>query len=310
MNYVIGDVHGCLDELHILLEKIESRDPDPTIYFVGDWIDRGPKVPATIQWVVDNISLEGRYRSVRGNHDQEAYDWFNYQYIPWYEHIHNGQDDPPETYYDFAERVKTDFDYDPEKIRSFMDTVKNKMDYNKRIDTVSEGGVPVTYRLCHAWHSYDESMDHNERAQINLYMRDYWGNRFNDEIILHGHTPTIVADYQYRCPLDENRPGMIGYRHNAINVDGGCCFFRKGYSMYPCMLCAICLETFEEIYPYSVEERFLEAARISAMNHIERFPDVEVEDLAKELCKDSVEEYRRIRESRYRIDMMERLGLS
>ncbi len=27
MNYVVGDVHGCFDELQILLNKIEGRDP-------------------------------------------------------------------------------------------------------------------------------------------------------------------------------------------------------------------------------------------------------------------------------------------
>ncbi len=77
MHYVIGDVHGCYKELKLLINKIESRDTDAIIYFVGDWVDRGPQVADVMQWVVDNITTDGKYRSVRGNHDQEAMDWYN-----------------------------------------------------------------------------------------------------------------------------------------------------------------------------------------------------------------------------------------
>ncbi len=51
---------------------------------------------------------------------------------------------------------------------------------------------------------------------------------------------------------------MIGYLRNDKNVDGGC-FIGKNDSRklpYPCMLCAICLETLEEIYPRTLEEQF------------------------------------------------------
>lgn len=48
MHYVIGDVHGCYDEMTALLAKIESMDPEAEIWFVGDFIDRGPKVWETL----------------------------------------------------------------------------------------------------------------------------------------------------------------------------------------------------------------------------------------------------------------------
>ena len=40
MHYVIGDVHGCYDEMMALLHKIESADPDAEIIFVGDFIEK------------------------------------------------------------------------------------------------------------------------------------------------------------------------------------------------------------------------------------------------------------------------------
>ena len=58
---------------------------------------------------------------------------------------------------------------------------------------------------------------------------------------------------------------MIGYMRNDINVDGGC-FVGKNDSRklpYPCMLCAICLETLEEIYPRTLEEQFAHQNGIS-----------------------------------------------
>ncbi len=50
---------------------------------------------------------------------------------------------------------------------------------------------------------------------------------------------------------------MISYRRNMINLDGGCVFY-ENFAQFPCMLCALCLETLEEIYPWTVEERYLQ----------------------------------------------------
>lgn len=40
-SIVVGDVHGCADELEDLLERVEI-DPSDRVYFVGDLIARGP----------------------------------------------------------------------------------------------------------------------------------------------------------------------------------------------------------------------------------------------------------------------------
>jgi diadenosine tetraphosphatase ApaH/serine/threonine PP2A family protein phosphatase len=38
----IGDIHGCLDELNRLLEKISYNPDSDIIYSVGDFVNRGP----------------------------------------------------------------------------------------------------------------------------------------------------------------------------------------------------------------------------------------------------------------------------
>ena len=66
MHYVIGDVHGCYTELMALLDKIESQDAEAQIIFVGDWVDRGSEQKQVLDWMMEYITEDGKYQSVRG----------------------------------------------------------------------------------------------------------------------------------------------------------------------------------------------------------------------------------------------------
>ena len=61
---VIGDVHGCLDELHLLLQQCEWKQGIDTLVFVGDLVNKGPKSSDVVKFVRETHSY-----SVRGNHD-------------------------------------------------------------------------------------------------------------------------------------------------------------------------------------------------------------------------------------------------
>ena len=41
--FVVGDVHGCLDELHDLLRKAQYDDGATRLVLVGDLVNKGPK---------------------------------------------------------------------------------------------------------------------------------------------------------------------------------------------------------------------------------------------------------------------------
>ena len=61
---VIGDIHGCYDELVSLLEKVRLAASDRVVA-VGDLIVKGRKN----KQVLDLFSSDKRFSSVIGNHD-------------------------------------------------------------------------------------------------------------------------------------------------------------------------------------------------------------------------------------------------
>jgi hypothetical protein len=63
---IIGDVHGCLDELKILLDKCLYKKGDALI-FVGDLVNKGPSSAGVVKFVREIGAC-----CVRGNHDDAA----------------------------------------------------------------------------------------------------------------------------------------------------------------------------------------------------------------------------------------------
>ena len=83
---IIGDVHGCFDELWTLLQQLGYRlehyqttdlsqpqyrvnhPQGRQVIFLGDVVDRGPKIPAVLRLVMDMVA-EGSALCLLGNHE-------------------------------------------------------------------------------------------------------------------------------------------------------------------------------------------------------------------------------------------------
>ena len=85
MYDLVGDVfHGHADELVKLLETLGYRDPSMAStnfierqnrYFLGDFIDRGPKIREVLEIVRPMID-QGTALAVMGNHELNALAYF------------------------------------------------------------------------------------------------------------------------------------------------------------------------------------------------------------------------------------------
>lgn len=73
---IIGDVHGCYDELALLLSELGYQIEDETVtspdgrkaIFLGDLVDRGPKIPHVLRLVMSMVAA-GMALCIPGNHD-------------------------------------------------------------------------------------------------------------------------------------------------------------------------------------------------------------------------------------------------
>lgn len=67
--YVVGDVHGCIDELERLFDQLDIGSDDAVV-FVGDLVRKGPDS----QQVVERVRTAPNCVSVRGNNEQKVLD--------------------------------------------------------------------------------------------------------------------------------------------------------------------------------------------------------------------------------------------
>jgi protein phosphatase len=122
---IIGDVHGCFDELHSLLTKLgyqiisvngnrpstyEVRHPEGRkAIFLGDLVDRGPKIPEVLKLAM-SMTESGQALAVPGNHDTKLMRKLNGRDVQithgLAESLQQLEQEPPE----FKERVATFID--------------------------------------------------------------------------------------------------------------------------------------------------------------------------------------------------------
>src|SRR5690554_7967208 len=81
MYDLIGDIHGHATELKALLTKMDYREkdgvwqnPERTVIFLGDFVDRGPEQVETVT-IAQNMVEKGLALAVMGNHEFNAVAW-------------------------------------------------------------------------------------------------------------------------------------------------------------------------------------------------------------------------------------------
>lgn len=80
-TYIIGDVHGCMDELQELVQLLAPTSDDQLI-FIGDLIDRGPDSIGVVRQVV-KWSKQMDVKLILGNHEEK--------FLRYVQHIKDGR---------------------------------------------------------------------------------------------------------------------------------------------------------------------------------------------------------------------------
>lgn len=218
----IGDVHGCLKELLLLLqntgstfvmpknvnfnciEELEITVPENTQYvFLGDLCDRGPSSLGTYALAM-KLCNEDKALMTPGNHDDKMLRYLQghaTSFTDGFKLTHLEMEALPEM-------TRKSFSA---KLRSFLVSLPSHLLLKNGTVCASHAGLPLRF------HGQDDD---------RTYMMAIWGERkysisgprldpadkhVGDVILVHGHTP-----------VDDPTK-----RNNVINIDTGCVFGGK-----------------------------------------------------------------------------------
>ncbi len=75
--YAIGDIHGSLDSLERLMDKINPDLTRDGLVFMGDYIDRGPRSKGVVDYIIrlKNQAPPGQIICLKGNHEAMFLDY-------------------------------------------------------------------------------------------------------------------------------------------------------------------------------------------------------------------------------------------
>ena len=74
-TFIIGDIHGQLGMLENLMAKIPWRPHRDALYFLGDYVDRGPDSRGAVDYILSLAATYPRIRCVLGNHEAMLLDY-------------------------------------------------------------------------------------------------------------------------------------------------------------------------------------------------------------------------------------------
>ncbi|MCF6136868.1 bis(5'-nucleosyl)-tetraphosphatase PrpE [Pseudalkalibacillus berkeleyi] len=213
MKYdVIGDIHGCYQELTTLIEKLgyqvsrnDTYHPDGrSLVFLGDLTDRGPESLKVIE-LVHLLIEQGMAKYSPGNHCDKLYRYFLGRNVQ----IRHGLETTVEEYEQLNDQeqseISTKFKWLFENAPLYL-----RLDQDRLI--VAHAGIRDdlighSHKRVRTFVLYGDIT--GEYHDNGMPIRRDWAKQYGGEsIIVYGHTPV-------------KEPRRVG---NTINIDTGCVF--------------------------------------------------------------------------------------
>ncbi|NLC94595.1 MAG: AAA family ATPase [Bacilli bacterium] len=209
---IIGDVHGCFDELKLLLEKLGyminknyhvSHPNGRKVVFVGDLVDRGPKSVEVLKLVMTMVK-DGIAFCVQGNHDNKLYRMLAGHNVM----VNHGLELTRQELTQESAIFK-------QEVEAFLKDLPTHLILDDGKLVVAHAGIKEEYIGRHskeikAFTLYGDTtkeLDEWGLPERRVWAHDYKGNA----LIVYGHTPNL-------------EPVII---NNTINLDTGCVFGNK-----------------------------------------------------------------------------------
>lgn len=212
---IIGDVHGCFDELVMLMTKLGyeinkkndsyyvSHKKQRKLVFLGDLVDRGPKIVEVLKLVMAMVET-GIAFCVQGNHDNKLFRKLEGRDVQ----VKHGLEDSLEQLEKESEAFKI-------RVKDFLKQLDNHLIFDNYRLVVTHAGIKEEYigrtsKMVRMFTLYGETT--NEVDEFGLPKRYLWANDYQGKaLILYGHTPNL-------------EPFVL---NNTINIDTGCVFGNK-----------------------------------------------------------------------------------
>jgi protein phosphatase len=209
---IIGDVHGCYDELVALLEKLGYDTTEPNrvatppgrkAVFLGDLVDRGPKVVEVLKLVAGMVR-SGTALCVPGNHDVKLLRKLRGKNVQ----ITHGL---AETLQQMEARGPDDH----KAVADFIDSLVGHYVLDDGRLVVAHAGIKERYigrasQRVREFALYGETT--GETDEFGLPVRHNWAAEYRGRAaVVYGHTPVPEADWL----------------NNTLNIDTGCVFGGK-----------------------------------------------------------------------------------
>ena len=206
---IIGDVHGCFDELHALLTQLgyqitpanEVRHPEGrTAIFLGDLVDRGPKTPEVLKLVM-SMTESGSALAVPGNHDNKLMRKLNGRDVQ----ITHGLAESLQQ----LESESTEF---KERVANFIDSLVSHYVLDDGRLVVAHAGLKEKLQGRGSGRVRDFALygeTSGETDEFGLPVRYNWAAEYRGlAMVVYGHTPVSEPEWL----------------NNTICVDTGCVF--------------------------------------------------------------------------------------
>ena len=76
-TFIVGDIHGCLDMLKRLMDKIDWRPDEDRLIFLGDYVDRGADSRGVVDFILEISKTSSLVQCLMGNHENILLDFLS-----------------------------------------------------------------------------------------------------------------------------------------------------------------------------------------------------------------------------------------